>query len=60
MSIDGGIHVWSFIPVPGGTPVRTEENWSGARVEADAPSSTRYLGAGLEAWLANPRTAAED
>lgn len=58
LSIDGGIHVWTFTPVAGGVLVRTEENWSGAQVEADVPTSTRYLGAGLEAWLANLRTAA--
>ncbi|WP_280256553.1 hypothetical protein [Nocardia abscessus] len=59
MSIDGGIHVWTFTPVDGGVVVRTEENWHGAQVEADVPTSTHFLGAGLEAWLADLRTAAE-
>ncbi|WP_405496213.1 SRPBCC family protein [Nocardia sp. NBC_00511] len=60
MNIDGGIHVWTFTPVDGGTLVRTEENWSGAQVEADVPTSTYFLGAGLEAWLTNLRAAAEN
>ncbi|MGK8557631.1 SRPBCC family protein [Nocardia gipuzkoensis] len=59
MSIDGGIHVWTFTPVDDGVLVRTEENWNGAQVEADVPTSTYFLGAGLEAWLADLRTAAE-
>ncbi|WP_218026811.1 SRPBCC family protein [Nocardia inohanensis] len=59
LSIDGGIHVWTFTPVAGGVLVRTEENWSGAQVEADVPTSTQFLGMGLEAWLADLRTAAE-
>lgn len=59
MSIDGGIHVWNFIPMPGGVLVRTEENWHGAQVEADVPTATYFLGAGLDAWLADLRTAAE-
>ncbi|MDE1671926.1 SRPBCC family protein [Nocardia gipuzkoensis] len=59
LGIDGGIHVWTFTPVDGGVLVRTEENWHGAQVEADVPTSTHFLGAGLEAWLADLRTAAE-
>ncbi|WP_227981307.1 SRPBCC family protein [Nocardia spumae] len=59
MSIDGGTHVWTFTPVPGGTLVRTEENWNGAQVEADVATSTRFLGAGLEAWISDLRKAAE-
>ncbi|MGW4094562.1 hypothetical protein [Nocardia sp. NPDC004750] len=59
MSIDGGTHVWTFTPVDGGVLVRTEENWNGAQAEADV-SSTYFLGAGLEAWLTYPRTAAEN
>ncbi|MEV0299234.1 SRPBCC family protein [Nocardia sp. NPDC050710] len=59
MAIDGGIHVWTFTPMDGGVLVRTEENWNGAQVEADVPTSTYFLGAGLEAWLADLRTAAE-
>ncbi|MGV9615048.1 SRPBCC family protein [Nocardia xishanensis] len=59
IGIDNGIHVWTFTPVEGGVLVRTEENWNGAQVEADVATSTRFLGAGLEAWLADLRTAAE-
>ncbi|MEV6096452.1 hypothetical protein [Nocardia sp. NPDC051981] len=59
MSIDGGIRVWTFTLVDSGVLVRTEENWNGTQVETDVPTSTRCLGAGLEAWLANLRTAAE-
>ncbi|WP_084477985.1 SRPBCC family protein [Nocardia jejuensis] len=59
MGIDGGIHVWTFTPVDGGVLVRTQENWNGAQVEADVPTSTYFLGMGLETWLADLRTAAE-
>ncbi|MEV6138352.1 hypothetical protein AB0L63_20270 [Nocardia sp. NPDC051990] len=59
MRIEGGIHVWTFTPVDGGVLVRTEENWNGTQVEADVPTATHFLGAGLEAWLADLRTAAE-
>ncbi|WP_040810633.1 SRPBCC family protein [Nocardia concava] len=59
LTIDGGTHVWTFTPVPEGTLVRTEENWTGPQVEADIPTSTQFLGLGLEAWLSNLRSAAE-
>ncbi|MFF0492071.1 SRPBCC family protein [Nocardia sp. NPDC004068] len=59
LNIDGGIHVWTFTPTAEGVLVRTEENWTGAQVEADVPTSTAFLGAGLEAWLADLRAAAE-
>ncbi|MFI1912252.1 SRPBCC family protein [Nocardia sp. NPDC020380] len=59
LNIEGGTHVWNFIPVPGGVLVRTEENWRGAQVESDVPTSTQFLGAGLEAWMHDLRTAAE-
>ncbi|MEV6767496.1 SRPBCC family protein [Nocardia sp. NPDC051030] len=59
LNIEGGTHVWTFTPVDGGVLVRTEENWKGTQVEADVPTSTSFLGAGLEAWLANLQTAAE-
>lgn len=49
LNIDNGVHVWNFTEVDGGVLVRTEENWSGAQVEADVPTSTAFLGAGLEA-----------
>ncbi|MFI5776329.1 SRPBCC family protein [Nocardia sp. NPDC051570] len=57
--IDLGTHVWNFTAVEGGTLVRTEESWNGPQVEADVPASTALLGGGLEAWLADLRTAAE-
>ncbi|MEV6275650.1 SRPBCC family protein [Nocardia sp. NPDC051832] len=59
LRIDNGIHVWTFTEVGGGVLVRTEENWSGAQVEADVPTSTTFLGAGLEAWLKDLKAAAE-
>jgi uncharacterized protein YndB with AHSA1/START domain len=57
--IDNGIHVWNFTEVAGAVPVRTEENWNGAQVEADVPTSTGFLGAGLETWLAELKATAE-
>ncbi|UMO99697.1 SRPBCC family protein [Amycolatopsis sp. EV170708-02-1] len=59
LGIDNGIHVWTFTEVNGGVLVRTEENWSGAQVEADVPTATRFLGWGLEAWLKDLKTTAE-
>ncbi|NNH69937.1 polyketide cyclase /reductase [Nocardia uniformis] len=59
LRIDNGVHVWTFTEVEGGVLVRTEENWTGAQVEADVPTSTAFLGAGLEAWLRDLRAAAE-
>lgn len=59
LGIDNGVHVWTFTEVDGGVLVRTEENWSGAQVEADVPTSTAFLGAGLEAWLKDLKAAAE-
>ncbi|MCP2314947.1 Polyketide cyclase / dehydrase and lipid transport [Nocardia amikacinitolerans] len=59
LRIDNGIHVWTFTEVDGGVLVRTEENWTGAQVEADVPTSTAFLGAGLEAWLRDLKAAAE-
>ncbi|MFI6369177.1 hypothetical protein ACIBG0_41495 [Nocardia sp. NPDC050630] len=59
MSIDDGTHVRTSTPVDHGVRVRTEENWKGAQVEADVPTSTHLLGAGLESWLVDLRTAAE-
>ena len=58
LTIDNGVHVWTFTEVRGGFLVRTEETWTGAQVEADVPTSTGYLGAGLEAWLTDLETAA--
>ena len=59
LHIDNGVHVWTFTEVHGGVLVRTEETWTGAQVEADVATSTTYLGYGLQAWLADLRTAAE-
>ncbi|MET7425970.1 SRPBCC family protein [Dactylosporangium sp. NPDC005555] len=59
LGIDNGVHVWTFTEVRGGVLVRTEETWTGAQVEADVPTSTTYLGAGLEAWLTHLTAAAE-
>ncbi|WP_024800296.1 SRPBCC family protein [Nocardia sp. BMG51109] len=57
--VDNGTHVWNFTEVDGGVLVRTEENWSGPQVEADVPTSTGFLGAGLETWLAELKKTAE-
>lgn len=59
LRIDNGIHVWNFTEVDGGVLVRTEENWTGAQVEADVPTSTAFLGMGLEAWLKDLKATAE-
>ncbi|GAA1948642.1 SRPBCC family protein [Amycolatopsis minnesotensis] len=59
LRIDNGVHVWNFTKVGGGVLVRTEETWTGAQVEGDVPTATRYLGAGLEAWLTDLKAAAE-
>ncbi|UUV31012.1 SRPBCC family protein [Amycolatopsis roodepoortensis] len=59
LSIDNGVHVWTFTEVKGGVLVRTEENWAGAQVEADVPTATKFLGWGLEAWLKDLKTTAE-
>ncbi|GAA1658700.1 SRPBCC family protein [Actinoplanes couchii] len=59
LRIDKGTHVWNFIPTKRGVVVRTEETWTGAQVEADVPTSTAYLGAGLESWLTELKAAAE-
>ncbi len=39
--------------------VRTEESWSGAQVEADVPTATKFLGWSLEAWLKDLKATAE-
>lgn len=59
LTIDNGVHVWTFDEVEGGVLVRTEETWSGDQVEHDVPTSTTFLGAGLEAWLQDLKTTAE-
>ncbi|MFG1926435.1 SRPBCC family protein [Cryptosporangium sp. NPDC048952] len=59
LRIDEGVHVWEFREVGGRVHVRTEETWRGAQVEKDVAFSTAVLGAGLEAWLKDLKTAAE-
>lgn len=59
LRIDRGVHVWNFIKVNGGVLVRTEESWTGAQIEADPATSLKYLAPGLDAWLADLKTAAE-
>ncbi|WP_230195161.1 SRPBCC family protein [Streptomyces sp. NBC_00080] len=59
LRIDEGVHLWTFTEVKGGVRVHTEETWTGAQVEADVPTATAALGAGLEAWLHDLKTTAE-
>ncbi|GAA4915698.1 SRPBCC family protein [Nonomuraea thailandensis] len=59
LRIDEGIHLWTFTKVKGGVRVHTAETWTGAQVEADIPTATAVLGAGLEAWLRELKAAAE-
>jgi hypothetical protein len=59
LRIDEGTHVWTFTQVKGGVRVRTEETWTGDQPEADVPTATAILGAGLEQWLTELKTAAE-
>lgn len=54
-----GVHVWNFTAVPGGVRVSTEETHTGAQVEADVPTATAILRAGLESWLRELKAAAE-
>ncbi|MFI6684054.1 SRPBCC family protein [Streptomyces sp. NPDC050485] len=59
LRIDRGVHVWTFTKVRGGVLVQTEETWTGAQVEADVPTSVKYLGGGLEEWLKELKDTAE-
>ncbi|WP_218029906.1 SRPBCC family protein [Streptomyces rishiriensis] len=59
LRIDEGVHLWTFTEVDGGVRVHTEETWTGAQVEADVPTATAALAAGLEAWLRDLKTTAE-
>ncbi|MGW5556540.1 SRPBCC family protein [Micromonospora sp. NPDC003944] len=59
LSIDEGVHVWTFTEVDGRVLVRTEETWRGGQVEQDVAYSTAALGAGLETWLTELKTLAE-
>ncbi|MYR46029.1 SRPBCC family protein [Streptomyces sp. SID5910] len=55
-----GVHVWTFTEVRGGVLVRTEETHTGEQVDADVPVATEILATGLEGWLRDLKTAAED
>lgn len=59
LRIDEGVHLWTFTKVRGGVHVHTEETWTGPQVEADVPTATAALGAGLETWLHDLKTTAE-
>ncbi|MET8163985.1 SRPBCC family protein [Streptomyces sp. NPDC005329] len=59
LRVDEGVHLWTFTEVRGGVRVHTEETWTGDQVEADVPTATAALGAGLEAWLHDLKTTAE-
>ncbi|MFD9982331.1 SRPBCC family protein [Streptomyces massasporeus] len=59
LRIDEGVHLWTFRKVEGGVRVHTEETWTGDQVEADVPTATEALGAGLEAWLRDLKATAE-
>jgi hypothetical protein len=59
LRIDRGVHVWTFTPVRDGVLVATEESWTGEQIEADPATALRYLGGGLDAWLADLKTTAE-
>ncbi|WP_210594059.1 SRPBCC family protein [Streptomyces sp. GESEQ-35] len=59
LRIDEGVHVWTFTKVKGGVRVQTEETWTGAQVEADVPTATALLGAGLDQWLRELKATAE-
>ncbi|MFI5928305.1 SRPBCC family protein [Micromonospora sp. NPDC051543] len=59
LTIDGGVHVWTFTEVDGRVLVRTEETWRGAQVEQDVNFSTTALSGGLETWLTELKTLAE-
>ncbi|TCO45339.1 SRPBCC family protein [Actinocrispum wychmicini] len=59
LRIDRGVHVWNFTKVNGGVLVRTEESWTGQQIEADPATAIKYLAPGLDAWLADLKSAAE-
>ncbi|MDJ0392442.1 SRPBCC family protein [Rhodococcus sp. G-MC3] len=59
LNIDNGVHVWNFSEVDGAVLVQTEESWTGSQVEGDVPTSTAFLGAGLDAWLSELEATAE-
>ncbi|MEU0841283.1 SRPBCC family protein [Streptomyces sp. NPDC005962] len=59
LRIDEGVHLWTFTKAKGGVRVHTDETWTGAQVESDAPTATAALGAGLEQWLRDLKATAE-
>jgi uncharacterized membrane protein len=59
LTVDAGVHLWTFREVDGGVLVHTEETWTGAQVEADVPAATQALGASLDQWLLDLKTTAE-
>jgi uncharacterized membrane protein len=59
LSIDRGVHVWTFTKVKGGVLVRTEETHAGTQIEQHVPLATEFLGIGLESWMADLKTTAE-
>jgi len=54
-----GLHAWTFVAVPGGVRVYTEESWSGPAVEADVTALQAALDASLVAWLRHLKSTAE-
>jgi hypothetical protein len=59
LTIDEGVHLWTFEEVDGGVLVHTEETWTGAQVEADVPTATWALGGGLDQWMRDLKATAE-
>ncbi|WP_033343868.1 SRPBCC family protein [Catenuloplanes japonicus] len=59
LTIDEGVHLWTFTEVRGGVRVHTVETWTGDQVEAAVPLATEALGDGLEQWLTDLEAAAE-
>jgi hypothetical protein len=49
----------TFIKVRGGVLVRTEESWTGRQIDSDPATAIKYLGPGLDTWLADLKTTAE-
>lgn len=59
LRIESGTRVRNFSAADCGVLAQTAENWRGAQVEADVPTSTANLGLGLGAWPAALNAAAE-
>jgi len=54
-----GLHAWTFVAVPDGVRVYTEESWSGRAVEADVTAPQAALDASVVAWLRHLKSTAE-